>query len=589
MISVRSRAMLAVVLFAAGFTVISARLVFVQLFEHERYRDMAIQKQYDRFPIAPRRGNIYDSQNRILAQTINLTDLRVDGKLAWDKPGNIDALAAILGRDAAELRTLIRPDKRYFLLQQELDQATIDKIKASKLSCVMMETRMKRFYPNGSEAIHVLGFTNPVEEDTSVNDKKLSIEKGVDGVERSMDSVLRGVSGERWVVRAADRKEIPAYRLSDRQAKDGYSVILTLDQGIQHTVEMEADRLVQEYQPEALHIIVLRPRTGEIVALTNRPTFDPNNRANVNPQAFRNGAIMDVYEPGSTFKIITLSAVLNEHIADLDSSIFCENGQFYYAGHWLKDVHANGTLSVLDAFAKSSNIAFAKLALLLGEDKLFRYVRLMGFGQPAQSSLPRLAGEQAGLLRPVQMWSQVDLTRVPIGYGVAVTNLQMTMAAGAVANEGKLMEPRIIKAVVDSQGRVVKQFLPRVVRQVMDRETAAKVTQAMEAVTAKGGTAYGKADVPGYTDAGKTGTARKLVNGEYSTEHYRASFIGFLPAENPEFLVSILVDEPKGSIYYGGVVAAPAFAHIASRVAELLDMTPSEDVPRAVAQGGPRT
>ncbi|NBU69686.1 MAG: penicillin-binding protein 2, partial [Verrucomicrobia bacterium] len=289
-------------------------------------------------------------------------------------------------------------------------------------------------------------------------------------------------------------------------------------------------------------------------------------------------AITDAYEPGSTFKLVTLAAGLNENLADLNTTFFCENGQMIMAGRILKDHEAYGLLPLREVVAKSSNIGMAKLAALLGEEKLYAYARLFGFGDRAQKGEGALPGETAGLLHPLKKWNKVSMTRVPMGYEVAVTNLQMVMAYAAVANGGKRMEPRLIKAVVDRENRMVMQFLPKVVCQVVRPEVARQVMEALRGVVSDEGTAA-EAQVPGFEVAGKTGTAKKYTPEGY-VKKYRSSFIGVLPAENPEFLVSILVDDPKGKKYYGGQVAGPAFREIATHVAEQLNLNRTTVVAR---------
>lgn len=572
--------MVIVVIFSLGFTLLSTRLIYLQVIRHDHYQEIAIRRQYDRYPVAARRGNIYDSHGRVIAQSVQVVDVHIDGKLADQDPASVARLAEALEMPLAELKGKINPAKRFLLIREEVSQDVLDRLKDLKLKPVVLSERTRRFYPNGSEASHLVGFVNRADVRTEVDDKTLLTEVGAGGVEQIMEGVLRGIPGERRVVRDKSRAEIAAYRMADIKPRNGLNVILTIDTSIQHAVEQEADRLMEDFSPHGVHIVVVRPSTGEILAMTSRPTFDPNERKSMTPVNLRNGAIMDVYEPGSTFKLVTLSAILNEGIAELDTPVFAENGQFFYAGKWLKDTHPHGMITVAEALKVSSNVAFAKLALLMGSEKLYRYVRLMGFGSAAQVGSLALGGEQSGILRPTQKWSQLSLTRVPIGYEIGVTNLQMAMAVSAMANEGKLMEPRLIKGVVDDQGRVVKQYLPRMVRQVVDREAAAKVCQAMRGVVSDEGGTGGQAAVPGFTAGGKTGTSRKAINGSYEAGAYMSSFIGFLPADKPEFLVSIVVDQPQGKSFYGGTVAGPAFSNIATKVAQQLNLVPDSAAPK---------
>jgi cell division protein FtsI (penicillin-binding protein 3)/stage V sporulation protein D (sporulation-specific penicillin-binding protein) len=477
----------------------------------------------------------------------------------------------MLGVSAEWLKGQADPENRYQKIAEGVGAEVEGKLRASRLRCIRLERKTVRNYPNGTETAQILGYVNLREQAGSAGDRPAVFEVGEAGVEKSMDRYLRGVAGERRMIRDAARREIPYFRLSDRPARDGYHVVLTLDQSIQHIVEREADALMEQFHPEDVHIVVMRPATGEILAMSSRPTFDPNQRLTFGSEALKNRAIADTYEPGSTFKIVTLAAGLNEGAADLESTYFCEDGQMFYAGHWLKDHEPYGLLTLRQVVAKSSNIGMAKLAMQVGEEKLFHYTRLFGFGERAQKGEGGLPGEEKGLLRDLKKWNKISITRIPMGYEVAVTNLQMALAYGAIANGGKRMEPRLIKAVVDRDNRVVMQFLPKVVCQVVRPETANKVIDALRGVVSDTGTAENAA-VPGFEVAGKTGTAQKWSNGVYSKEKYRSSFIGFLPADHPEFLVSIMVDEPKGKLYYGGQVAAPAFKNIAIHVAEQLNL-----------------
>ncbi|MFM8653311.1 MAG: peptidoglycan D,D-transpeptidase FtsI family protein, partial [Verrucomicrobiota bacterium] len=379
-----------------------------------------------------------------------------------------------------------------------------------------------RDYPNGSETSQVLGFVN-LRDMTVGSDRTVSFETGEAGIEKAMDRYLKGVAGERRIIRDAKRREIPYFRLSDRPARDGYHIVLTIDQGIQHIAEREADRLIEQYQPENLHILIVRPATGEILAMVSRPNFDPNHRETFQPESMKERAIADAYEPGSTFKIVTLAAGLNEGVADLSSTFFCENGKMIMAGESLTDHEAYGLLTLREVIAKSSNIGMAKLAVLLGEEKLHHYGRLFGFGTKVQKGEGILPGESPGLLHPLKRWTKVSLTRFPMGYEVAVTNLQLTLAYAAIANGGKRMEPRLVKAVVDRDNRMVMQYLPKVVCQVVRPDVAKQVAEALRGVVSEEGTAK-EAQVPGFEVAGKTGTARKYTPQGY-VKKYRASFV----------------------------------------------------------------
>lgn len=576
----RSRILAVTVVLAIAFTAVSARLIYIQLVKQHDYREEAIRLHTSGEPVPSQRGSILDAGGRVLAQSVPRIEVRLDGKILSERPQELPTLATLLGVSAEWLRGQIDAQNRYQKIADGVNADLEGKLRAAQLRSVRLERKTTRDYPNGTETSQVLGFVN-LRDQTVGSDRTVSFETGEAGIEKAMDRYLKGVAGERRIIRDAKRREIPYFRLSDRPARDGYHVVLTIDQGIQHIVEREADRLVEQVQPDNLHILIVRPATGEILAMASRPTFDPNHRESFQPEAMKERAIADAYEPGSTFKIVTLAAGLNEGVADLGSTFFCENGQMMMAGHWLKDHEPYGLLTLREIIAKSSNIGMAKLAVLLGEEKLHHYGRLFGFGAKAQKGEGSLPGEVAGTLHPVKKWTKVSLTRFPMGYEVAVTNLQMALAYAAIANGGKRMEPRLIKAVVDRDNRVVMQFLPKVVCQVVRPEVAKQVTEALRGVVSDEGTAA-EAQVPGFEVAGKTGTAQKYTPQGYVNQ-YRASFIGYLPAQKPEFVVSILVDHPKGKKYYGGQIAGPAFREIATHVAEQLNLNRTSVVARREA------
>lgn len=579
-----------IMVFAVGFTAISSRLVVLQVVRHNQYEQEAIKNHYGVVPIPAKRGVVYDRNGRIFAQSETVRDLHVDGMLASRHPELLPKLAKVIEMSPEKLGEMVTPERRFVRVAKDISEEKmklLEEIGYPQPSPLIFYERLKRVYPHDHYASHVLGFVNLRESKTDFAELKVEIQKGVTGVERAMDAYLAGQPGERRVVRDGTlrRNEIAAYRLPDREPRQGLNVVLTLDGMVQHIVEEEADRVVEEFHPEKLHIIVSKPQTGEILALCNRPTFNPNDRRGLTNQMLKNCAIMDQYEPGSTFKVVILAAAMNEHIADLDTTIFCENGKFLYSGRWIRDGGSYGRIPLRECLARSSNIAFAKLGLALRSDRLYSYARAFGFGDRAQAEEGALPGEERGLLHPESLWTNLSQVTVPIGYEVAVTNLQMTMAFGALCNGGRLMEPRLIQAVVDDQGRRVRSYLPRLVRQVVSADVASREVEALRGVVEEG--TGKKASVPGYVVGGKTGTAKKLHNGRYTTEAHVASFIGYLATNEPEVVISVVVNDPKGGSYYGGSVAAPIFHNIAVRVAEHLNL-PKMEVQTASFEGGER-
>ncbi|MBC8003302.1 MAG: penicillin-binding protein 2, partial [Opitutaceae bacterium] len=371
-------------------------------------------------------------------------------------------------------------------------------------------------------------------------------------------------------------------RGQDVEPRDGLNVVTTLDARIQSIVEMAMAEAFREYGPVNASCVVMRPRTGEILAMSSIPNFDPNRYPDGRPEVFRNRIISDLCEPGSTFKIVVVSAGLHEGTVNLKSPFDCENGLFTYAKRTLHDHEKYGVLSVEQIITKSSNIGAAKIGIQLGEIRLYDYMRRFGFGEVTGIPLP---AEARGIIPQVREWSGVTIAQIPMGHGVAVTPLQMVMAMSAIANKGTLMRPMLVKRLEESSGNVVVSWEPRINKQVIGPAAARDMVEALKTVVSKDGTGP-KAHLENYTVAGKTGTAQKVENGTYSKTKYFASFIGFFPADEPEICIGVFLDEPKGKGYYGGQVAAPAFQAIAEKLARYLnirpDIQPEEPGARAI-------
>jgi cell division protein FtsI (penicillin-binding protein 3)/stage V sporulation protein D (sporulation-specific penicillin-binding protein) len=561
----RARAIWILVFLACGFTAISFNLIQIQLVDHAKYWRMAVENHTHPEAIAPRRGALFDSDGNLLAQTRRVYSVHLDGQLVnADHPEiNLPKIAEALQTQADPFVNAFNPRNRDQLLAQNLDadDATLAALRGLKLDSLIFKPHDLRGYPNNELAAHVLGF---VDENGH----------GVAGMEKEMDTLLCGVPGERLVQRDAKKHEIAAYQIRETPAVDGDNVTLTIKMAIQHVVEDQLDQIVQTYQPNAAYIIVMDPQTGEIMAMGSRPNYDPNDRKTFKPENVRNRCLTDMVEPGSIFKIITLSAALNEGLVDLNTQIFCENGSFYYAGRELKDDEKNGWLPVEEVMAQSSNIGFAKIALnYLHEEKLYKYATAFGIGQ--RTGLFDQQGESAGLLRPVSKWSALSITRIPMGQEVAATPMQLVTAMSVIANGGRLIVPRLAKQVTDETGRAVKVYQPQVVRRVISTDAAREVAKALEQVTIDGTAKrvhIQDATGAGWSFAGKTGTAQKFVDGAYSHSQFVASFIGFMPAEDPAFVALVMVDDPHAKDYYGAAVSAPVFANIARQVAQILNI-----------------
>ena len=568
------------------FTGFSLRLIHLQVSKHEEYSKIAAAKHSIRQPIFARRGLIEDRNGEILAVNVPVRRVVLDGSHVNNAVELARVAAPYLEMDADDLAKQFVTEKRFVLISREMsEEKSLElrkKLVAKSLKGLSFPEATTRLYPNGEMLSHVIGFLGRKDP---ADDNLL----GVEGIERSFEEQLRGEDGFRHIERDRTGREIVVYRGQEQSPRNGATVELTIDMGLQAIVEAELDAAYAELQPATAVAVLANPWTGEILAMASRPNFDPNNLKNTKPEMMKNRVIMDVVEPGSTFKIVVSAAALTERVVNHKTQIFCENGRFIYAGRILRDHRSHGQLSVHDILVKSSNIGCAKMALMLGEDKFYEYVRGFGFGEKSGIELP---GESSGILQPPHRWDKLTISRIPMGHSIAVTPLQMTMAMGAIANGGKLMKPQIVRSVRDVDGNEIHKTRPEVVRQVVPEDTAKFVSAALAAVTGAGGTAK-LAAVPGFATAGKTGTAQKVdPNGGYTPGKYVVSFLGYLPAENPAFVCFVMIDDAKLSsgLNYGGLVAAPIFAKIGEKAARYLNLIPSlkaeSALPLAFHQGG---
>jgi cell division protein FtsI/penicillin-binding protein 2 len=561
----KTRAMIIVTSLSLLFTALCGRLIQLHVFRHSelsaeasRNREIVVQRH-------GRRGEIRDCNGYLLANSQSVRLVCADPSItASNNPAAIAAqLSPLLKMDVPALMTKLTGPGKYTRIKPKVDEETAQKIRALKLKGIIFEDQYLRAYPHGALASHVVGFVD-------------GGHKGVQGIESSMNQHLEGVAGYEVIERDRKGREIRALRTEDIEPRDGYHVVLTLDQVIQHIAETELEKAMTEFRPQAGVIIISRPKTGEILAMSCRPTFDLNNAGAASADARRNRCISDVAEPGSTFKIVVCSGALNEKLIRLSDAFNCESGAWLYAGRILHDAHPYGTLTVEQILFKSSNIGAAKIAVLrLGPARLYEYIRRYGFGKKTGVDLP---GEVSGIAHPLARWNPLSISRIPMGHEIAATPIQMLCAMNAICNGGKLMKPYLVKRVVDSTGRVIVEAAPQQVGQPISPTTTAAMTVALRRVTTPEGTAP-KAAVDGYDAAGKTGTAQKVEGGQYVNKYY-SSFIGYLPSENPELSILVSLDDPSGGAYYGGSVSGPVFQRVASKVVEYLGMLPQKTHPR---------
>ena len=565
--------MLACFLLAACFTTFSYRLVRLQVCLHDEYSGLAAEKHVNKQVIYARRGTIQDINQEMLADNEPIQTVVADGKLLADTHADPAEVAQILAEplqmDAADLAKKLDTDRRYLVIKKRVTEAQANviskRLAVRSLRGIYFEPDATRIYPNGKMLCHVIGFMN-------------SEHKGVQGIEGTMDDYLRGHEGFRYTERDRTGKEIVPYRGQERASRDGCNVRLTVDMAIQNIVENELEAACAQFKPKMATVIIMRPRTGEILAMANRPNFDLNEVGDGEPDQMKNCAILNMVEPGSTFKIVTAAAALNEKVVRPESMVFCENGKFMFCGKPLHDHHAYGDLSVNDILMKSSNIGAAKLALKLGDQRFYEYIRRFGFGERTGVSLP---GEISGIIHPPHKWAKIDISRIAMGQSVAVTPIQAVAAMSAIANGGHLMLPQIVHEVVDDQGQSVATYPPVEIRRVISDETAKQVRDALKNVVSEHGTAA-LAKVAGFQVGGKTGTAQKIdPRGGYMQGKYIVSFLGFLPVDNPEFVCLVLLDDARTTAEqnYGGLVAAPIFSRIAEKTARYLNLQPQAEEP----------
>ncbi len=469
--------------------------------------------------------------------------------------------------EADVLQKCSQTNSRYIKLGISLDDRAYSLLADPKrISGVGAEDHVVRAYSQGRRMAHVLGFVN-------------NMGVGGAGIEQQFNRYLKGTPGLIQGEKDAGRVEIRNRRELDVPAIPGSDVYLTLDHNIQYEVETAIKEVVEKFQAVSGWAIVQRVKTGAILAMASYPDFEPANYADESVDVWRNNALAIIYEPGSIMKSVTVAAALNERLVTPDTLIDAGDGTWFYAGKPLRD-HVTGRITVSTALKKSSNIACAKIGLMLGAKRLETYMRAFNFGEQLGIDLP---GEEGGILGRAKDWDKLKPTRVPIGQGVAVTGLQMVSAYSAIANDGVMMRPFVVDKIVSPSGETVFRAKPEVLGRPVRAEVARAVREMLIGVTEEGGTGS-RATVPGYSIGGKTGTAQKAVPGGYSSTDYYASFVGFVPARQPVFSILVSVERPRPQ-HTGGFVSAPVFAKIAAATARYLEVPPDEPVQEEEAAG----
>jgi cell division protein FtsI (penicillin-binding protein 3) len=545
----------------AWMLLIGGRLVQLQVSQHDDFTARARNQQLSAVETSPTRGQVLDRQGRELARSIETESFYADPRDISDPDNTAKKIAAITGQDrddlSRRLAAAIDAKKQFVWITRRVAIESAHKLDAMELKGVFSRKESKRYYPNDSLAAHVLGFVG-------------AEQNGLGGVEQFYNEKISGEAGKVYLERDAERRVFESYEV---QPNPGQTVVLTIDQTIQYRTEQALSAAVERAHAKSGTAIVMDPRTGEILALANAPSFDPNQPTKDSAEARANIALQNTYEPGSTFKVVAYSAAIEKGLVRPEDKIDCQMGQITVAGRLIHDHKPFGVLTIADALAQSSNVGAIKLGLLVGNESMYEYMKRLGFGSRTGIDL---AGESAGQLRALSRWQPSSIGSLAMGQEIAVTPLQMATAYCVLANDGMLVKPHVVRELRAPNGTVLFQAKPEA-RRALKPETTQALRNMLEGVTLHG-TAR-KAQLDGYTAAGKTGTAQKIdpKTHAYSKTKYIGSFVGFAPVKNPAVVIIVVIDEPQGS-YHGGDVAAPVFREIAEQILPDLSVSPDIEV-----------
>ena len=553
---IRLRVLLVGLAFIALFAVIGAKAVHLQVYRSPWLAQKASSQYEQSLKSNGKRGTVYDRNLREMAVTIDVTSIAARPSRIEQPQHTAKALAKILKTDRRKILKKLKAKSPFVWIKRQANPKETAAVKALELAGIEFVPERKRFYPNKTLASQALGFTG-------------LDGYGLEGIEFAYDRYLRGTDSNQMVYKDA-LGQVFDKRQSAASLNTGHNIILTIDRTIQYIAESALEESVNKFSARSGMAIVMDPQTGAILAMAHVPLFNPNAYMDFSKELWRNRAITDPFEPGSTMKIFSAAAAIESGDIKAHDIFFCENGAYKIGRNVVHDIKKHGWLSLQQIIKYSSNIGAVKISEKLGRKRLHAMYRKFGFGAKSGIDSP---GETAGSLMPYKRWTTVDTGAISFGYGVAVSALQLVTAASAIANDGVLMKPYFVQAITDQTHEPLKQFQPQKVRRVISIQTARTVRAIMKTVTNEGGTGVNAA-LEGYTVCGKTGTARKLdENGIYSKSKYIASFIGFTPAEKPRLAIVVVIDEPQG-LYYGGTVAAPVFRRIARETLHYLNIPP---------------
>lgn len=540
------------------FIALLSRAFQLQILSGEKLKALAQRQHMTTLPIHSERGMIYDRNGEKLAMSVQADSVFADPTRIADPFTTSRQIAAVLNLDASAVYKKISEPKSFCWLARKVSPQQAARVEAAGIEGVFLIKEPKRFYPNGQLAAHLIGFTGFEAE-------------GLEGLEKKYDDYLRGKPEKLTWARDAKGKKLFLHVERNTSPKDeSTNLVLTIDSRMQYLVETHLKEAVLDKGAKGGVAVVMDPKTGEILALANEKGFNPNNIKGLTSEVWRNRAVSDVFDPGSTFKPFLVAAAMEEKVVKETDRFYCENGYYTVANRVIREANRkrHGVLTVREILKYSSNIGSAKIADKLGKEKYYAYIRNFGFGSKTGIDV---TGEASGLLRPAHNWTKVDTAAIAFGQGISVSAIQLITAMSAIANDGVLMKPYIVRGLTDKNNNPIKMYAPETVRRVVSRETARRLTAMLtEVVGAKDGTGK-NANIVNVAVAGKTGTAQKFdfARGIYSSERVRTSFIGFFPADNPQVVILVILDEPQRD-KWGGVAAAPVFKNIGDQILNCL-------------------
>jgi cell division protein FtsI (penicillin-binding protein 3) len=562
----RARIALLALLLLGGAGAVVRRAFSLQVRQAPVLKEMAEEQYLKEINLAPKRGTIFDRNGAELAVSVDVDSVYANPRrmrAAGVSPAQAaDKLVPLLGVERELILERLSSDKHFAWIKRRISPKESMVLRAMALPGIGLTSEARRYYPNRELAAHVLGYAN-------VDGL------GIDGLELTLDQRLRGSASQVPAIRDRTGKVVFSEQLLDDRAAQGDDVVLTLDKTIQYIAERELELAVRTFEAKGGSVVVLDPRSGEVLAIANFPTFNPNDPASASLARRRNRAITDRFEPGSTLKPFTLAGAFAAGAIHADDQIDCEQGALKVAQYTIHDTHKWDSLTPAEVLIYSSNIGAAKIGLAMGRARLYRTLRDFGFGAATDVGLP---GETSGILRPYKRWYDMDAATIPFGQGISVTTLQLAAAMGALANHGSFMHPVLVKRVEDARGDVVQEALPHAGKEVVPAQVAAQIADMLTGVTGEGGTGT-EAAIDGLLVAGKTGTAQKAdyVHGGYADDKWLSSFIGFAPARKPRLVVAVAIDEPMIA-HHGGTVAAPTFRRIMEASLRQLGVVPNAPV-----------